>query len=330
MKKVGKILAWVFGILIVLLLIAGVALYRPDISYEKLEAKYAVPTSKFVNLNNGVRMHYREDGVASGPIVVLVHGYGDSFLTWDAFIKQLTPRYRVLTIDLPGHGLTRAPKGFVLDAAAYADLVDDFAARLDLPKFTLVGNSMGGGVAWLTAVRHPERLNGLVLMDAAGWPAETLTKPPLVFRILGSPFGRFMLQHVETRPLTASGLKMDVVDTSMITPEFVDRWVEVQRAPGHRAVLMSRSLNTTGVATPEVVSRIRTPTLVLHGEQDKIIDVKSGRKFAETIPGARLIVYPDAGHLPQYEIPERSAADVAAFVDSLGAPTGAPIPENRE
>ncbi len=237
--KLVSVLSWTIGVLLVLVIVAGVLLYRPDISYEKLEAKYATPTSKFIDLKGGVRMHYRDDGPRDAPVIVLLHGYGDSFLTWDPWIKRLSTTYRVITPDFPGHGLTRAPAGYQLDSAAYADLVDDLAAKLNLPPFALVGNSMGGGVAWTTAIMHPARLNALVLVDAAGWPASTLKKPPLVFKILGSPFGRFLLQHIETRPLTSAGLKTDVVDTSLITPAFVDRWVEVQRAPGHRQVLMS-------------------------------------------------------------------------------------------
>jgi len=317
--KIFSILGWIIGVLIVLVIIAGAVLYRPDIPYEKLEAKYAVPTSKFIDLKGGVRMHYRDDGPRDAPVIVLLHGYGDSFLTWDAWIKRLSPTYRVITPDFPGHGLTRAPAGYQLDSAAYADLVDDLAAKLNLPPFALVGNSMGGGVAWKTAVTHPARLDALVLVDAAGWPATTLKKPPLAFRILGSPAGRFLLQHIETRPLTSEGLKADVVDKSLITPAFVDRWVEVQRAPGHRAILMTMGPGSA-VATPEQMATIKVPTLVLHGEQDHIIALESGKKFAAAIPGAKLITYPNAGHLPQYELPDQSSADVMAFLKSIAPP----------
>lgn len=215
---------------------------------------------------------------------------------------------------MPGHGLTRAPAGYQPNPDKYADLVDALAVRLSLPRFAIAGNSMGGGVAWQVAVRHPERLNALVLVDAAGWPATTLTKPPLAFRLLQTPVGVFLLKHIETRPLTSAALKADVVDKSLITPAFVDRWVEVQRAPGHREILMSMRPGEHSAATAAVLGKIAIPTLVLHGDQDVIIQPESGRKFAAAIPGAKLITYPDAGHLPQVEIPDRSAADVAAFL----------------
>lgn len=316
MARVGVVLGVIVAGLALLLVIAGVALYRPDIPYARLEAKYAGPTSKFADLPGGVRMHYRDDGDPAKPVVMLVHGYGDSFLSWDAWIKRLSPDFRVITIDLPGHGLTRAPDGYQPSQDDYADLVDALAAKLALPRFAIVGNSMGGGVAWQVATRYPQRLDGLVLVDAAGWPASTLTKPPLAFRLIQSPVGIFLLKHIETRPITGPALKADVVNKALITPAFVDRWVEVQRAPGHRDILMGMRPGKNSVATEAVLGKIAVPTLVLHGDQDVIITPEAGRKFAAAIPGARLIRYPDAGHLPQVDIPDRSAADVAAFLKS--------------
>ena len=309
-----RVLSVIVAGLVVLLGVAAAALYRPDIPYAELDARYAAPTSKFAELPGGVRMHYRDDGDPGRPVILLIHGYGDSFLTWDRWIARLSPQFRVITLDLPGHGLTRAPPGYRPTQATYAELVDALAAKLALPRFAIVGNSMGGGVAWQVAVRYPERLSALVLVDAAGWPAATLTKPPLAFRIMGSPAGIFFLKHFETRPITGPALKADVVHKALITPAFVDRWVAVQRAPGHRDILMGMKPGRNSVASAAVLAKITAPTLVLHGDQDVIINPESGRRFAAAIPGARLITYPDAGHLPQLDVPERSADDVAAFL----------------
>lgn len=317
MARVGVVLGVIVAVLAVLLVIAGVALYRPDIPYARLDAKYAGSTSKFADLPGGVRMHYRDDGDPAKPVLMLVHGYGDSFLSWEGWIQRLSPDFRVITIDLPGHGLSRAPEGYQPSPDAYADLVDALAVKLALPPFAIAGNSMGGGVAWQVAVRHPERLNALILVDSAGWPAATLTKPPLAFRLLQSPVGIFLLKTIETRPLTGASLKANMVDKTLITPAFVDRWVEVQRAPGHRDILMSMQPDQHSAATEAVLGKIAVPTLVLHGEQDVIIKPEAGRRFAAAIPGAKLILYPNVGHLPQVEIPERSAADVAAFLKAL-------------
>jgi pimeloyl-ACP methyl ester carboxylesterase len=180
---------------------------------------------------------------------------------------------------------------------------------------------MGGGVAWQLAVRHPDRVAALILVDAAGWPAETAPKDiPLAFRILQYRLGRAFLASIDNRPLIEEGLKLDVYDKSIITPAFIDRWAEFQRAPGHRPILMSVNPSTQTTATAEVLAGITAPTLVLHGESDVLIDVTSARKFAAAIPGAKLIVYPQVGHLPQIEIPAKSAGDTAAFLKSLASP----------
>ncbi len=229
---------------------------------------------------------------------------------------ELKGRLRLIRLDFPGHGLTRAPEGFVLsDSAGLADFVDVFAAALALPKFAVAGNSLGGGVAWQLAVRHPERINALILVDAAGFPNEKPpAKIPLAFKILRYPIGRVILRNIDNRPLIEQGLKADVYDQAVITPALVDRWAEFQRAPGHRAVLMSINFGAQALATPALLGTIKVPTLILHGENDRLIEPASARKFAAAIPGAKLVLYPQVGHLPQVEIPARSAADVAEFL----------------
>ena len=122
MAKVGMVLGVIVAVLAAILVIGFLALNRPDVPYAKLEAKYARPTSKFADLPGGVRMHYRDDGDPTKPVVMLVHGYGDSFLSWEPWIAKLSPDFRVITIDLPGHGLTRAPKGYIPTQDAFPGL----------------------------------------------------------------------------------------------------------------------------------------------------------------------------------------------------------------
>ena len=312
-----KILGVIVVILIVVLGAAWLKLRGPDIPYETLEAKYTDSDSHFVDLPGGFHVHYEEEGDPNRPLLVLLHGFGDSFTSWEGWVGELKPKFHVVSLDFPGHGLTRAPEGYVLSSDGLADFVDAFAAKLALPKFAVAGNSMGGGAAWQLAVRHPDRVNALILVDAAGFANE---KPPaeipLAFKILQYPIGRALLRNIENRPLIDQGLKTDVYDKSVITPVFVDRWAEFQRAPGHRAILMALNPRAHTQATAELLGTIEVPTLVLHGESDVLIEPASAAKFAAAIRGAKLITYPQVGHLPQIEIPLRSAADVAAFLET--------------
>jgi pimeloyl-ACP methyl ester carboxylesterase len=318
MKVAGVILV----VVLVLLAAAWLKLRGPDIPYAALEARYADGDSRFVDLPGGLHVHYQDiggppAGAPARPVLVLLHGFGDSFTSWDGWVHDLKGKFRIIVPDFPGHGLTRAPQGYELEGAGLADVIDALAAKLELPKFAVAGNSMGGGVALELAVRHPQRINALILVDAAGFPNEGPPPAiPLAFRILQYRLGRAFLRNIDNRPLIDQGLKTDVYDKSVVTPALVDRWAEFQRAPGHRAILMSFHPTSFGQASAAALHDIGVPTLVLHGESDPLIEPASARKFATAIPGAKLILYPHVGHLPQIEIPQRSALDVAEFLES--------------
>jgi pimeloyl-ACP methyl ester carboxylesterase len=305
----------IIGIIVVLLAAVWLKLRGPDIPYATLEAKYANGASRFIDLPGGLHVHYQDDGDPNLPALVLLHGFGDSYTSWEGWVEQLKARFHLLSVDFPGHGLTRAPEGYQLSGDGLADFVDAFAAQLGLAKFAVAGNSMGGGVAWQLAVRHPQRINALILVDAAGFPND---KPPaavpLAFKILKYPLGRALLRNIDNRSLINEGLKTDVYDEALITPALVDRWADFQRAPGHRAILMSVNLSSLASASPEILRGIDVPTLILHGENDVLIEPASAGKFAAAIPGAKVLIYPNVGHLPQIEIPQRSSADVAEFL----------------
>jgi pimeloyl-ACP methyl ester carboxylesterase len=310
-----KILGILLAILIVVILGAWLKLRGPDIPFQTLEARYADVDSHFVDLPGGYHVHYRDDGDKNLPLLVLLHGFGDSFMTWEGWVRELNTQFHIISVDFPGHGLTRAPQGSRLSGEGLADFVDAFAATLALPKFAVAGNSMGGGAAWQLAVRHPQRVDALILVDAAGFANDTPPgKVPLAFKILRYPIGRTILSKIDNRPLIEEGLKTDVYDKSMITPALVDRFAEFQRAPGHREILMSIDMSAPARPTADLVSTIKAPTLILWGESDPLIEPAAAKKFAAAIPGATLITYPKVGHLPQIEIPRRSAADVAAFL----------------
>jgi pimeloyl-ACP methyl ester carboxylesterase len=312
-----KALGIILAVVIVLILGAWLKLRGPDIPFETLEAKYARADSHYVDLPGGYHVHYREDGDPSLPLLVLLHGFADSFTTWEGWVRELQPQFHIISVDFPGHGLTRAPAGSRLGSDGLADFVDAFAAKLALPKFAVAGNSMGGGAAWQLAVRHPDRVAALILVDAAGFAND---KPagdePLAFKILRYRIGREVLSKIDNRPLIDQGLKADVYDRSLITPFIVDRFAEFQRAPGHREILMGVNMGPRAAATADLLSTVKVPTLILWGENDPLIEPAAAKKFAAAIPGAKLITYPKVGHLPQLEIPQRSAADVAAFLNT--------------
>jgi pimeloyl-ACP methyl ester carboxylesterase len=320
MRRLGRLLLIVFGVILLVLIAGYLALLRPDIPYATLEAKYANAQSRYMDLPGGLHVHYRDQGLAGGPPVVMVHGFSASLETWEPWVRRIGGAYRVVTLDLPGHGLTRAPPGYAASIDGYADIVDQVAGRLSLGPYVVVGNSMGGAVAWDDDLRHPDHLRGLVLVDSAGWPQETRGGDgPLIFRLMRNPIGRALVRDLDVRPMAKSGLEAAYLDKSLVTPALVDRYVELARAPGHREILLTIRNRPRGGATADTFHAIAVPTLVMHGEDDRLVPVADGRRFAAAIPGARLITYPGVGHVPMEQIPDRSAADLKAFLDGLSA-----------
>ena len=311
----------VLGVL-VLLVGAYLALRRPDIGFDSLEAKYANNASRYLDLPSGLHVHYRDQGNPRGPVLVLVHGFSASLHTWEPWIQQLGGHYRIITLDLPGHGLTRAPKDYKASTAACVDVVADTTADLGVTSFVLAGNSMGGGVAWSFALRHPDRLKGLVLVDSAGWPHEQAgAKSPLVFKLLRYPVARAIMRDIDTSSLIASGLKSAFVDQSLVTDPMVQRYVDLGRAAGHRDILLALQTSRVPMSpaqTTALLNTIKVPTLVMHGDQDALIPVEDGRALAAAIPGAKLIIYPGVGHVPMEQIANKSADDLTAWLESRG------------
>ena len=329
MKTFGKIVLWLLAALVVLLVIGWFALQRPDTPYATLEATYANAESQFMDLPGGVRVHYRDEGNAAGPTLVLVHGFSASLHTWEPWVERLGGDYRIISFDLPGHGLTRAPQGYKASIDGYADIVDQVATRLGAPKFVIAGNSMGGNVAWVYALKHPEKLDGLVLVDAAGWPDQYEGEDePLVFKVLANPVGRALIGKLDSTEMVRGGLRAAFEPTpDMANEAMVQRYVQMARAPGHRDVILALMTGYAGrpTATKEKLAAIKVPTLIMHGDTDKLIPVGDARKFADAIPGSTLIVYPQTGHVPMEQIADKSAADLREWlrtkVHAAPAPT---------
>lgn len=313
----------IFIVLLILVaaLAAGwLALRRDDISYDALEAKYANETSRFLTLENGLTVHYRDEGPADGDVIVLVHGYSASLHTWDEWTDSLSETHRVIRFDLPGHGLTRVQPETELTTQALAEFTDDVVNALELEDFVLVGSSMGGHTAWTYALDHQARLNGLVLVDASGLPSEGGDEAtPFVFRLIRNPVIGPLLVDLDMTSLIRNGLEKSFVDQSFVTDEMVARYSELSRAPGHRKALLALATRkeADADAQAERLTSLQVPTLIMFGDTDNLVPSSDGARFESLIPGARLIMYENVGHLPQEEAAEESLSDLQAFLAGL-------------
>lgn len=308
--------AFLIGLLVVVAAI-GAAFYflsAPDIPRAALEAKYGATASEFLTLPDGTRAHVRDEGPRNAPVLVLLHGSNASLYTWRPWVQRLSPTFRVVTMDLPGHGLTGAIASGDYSEKGMADFVKALADKLGLAKFALGGNSMGGGIAARFAETWPDRVTQLVLVDAGGLPTKQGDKIPLAFRLARIPVLNRILLYVTPRSLVVEGLNDAIVHKAIITDAMIDQYWDFARMAGTRAATRDRFALPWDRFVADHAGAIRAPTLILWGEEDHLIPVASGHAWAKAIPGARLIVYPATGHIPQEEVPDQSAGDAKAFL----------------
>jgi len=307
----------IIGVLAVVLLGAFLLLRVPDTDSAAMRAKYGAPPSQFVKIATGPTVHLRDEGPRGAPVILLLHGSNADLHTWQPWVDRLKGRYRILRYDQRGHGLSGPAPDGKYGTDAFAADVEAVAAKLDLSRFVLAGNSMGGGIAARYAMLHPERLAGLVLVDAGGAEIKREGGGNLAFSIARVPVVRDIAFQVMPRSLIEKSLRQSVLNEEVVTPQTVDRYFELARFPGNRQATIARFAQGYSSYTPEQVEAIRTPTLVMWGEGDPLIPFDAAKWYMAHLPLAKLISYPGIGHIPMEEAADRSAADLDAFVASL-------------
>ncbi|MBR9651607.1 alpha/beta fold hydrolase [Thalassovita aquimarina] len=292
-----------------LVLGAGMAAYTPELPAAQVEQKYATPESRFVEID-GLRVHYRDQG--QGPALVLVHGSNASLQTWEGWVERLSEDFRVISLDLPGHGLTGPDPQGRYDWISMATLVDQLVQRLKLDTFSLAGNSMGGAVAWNYAVMHPDKIEKLILIDSRGYPSEE--PMPAIFKAYATPVVGHLLTRVTPRAAIASSLRKVYGDPDKVDAELVTQYHDLTLRAGNREATRERlSVPSNDRLLPRI-GTITAPTLILWGTDDSWILPKYATRFLQDIENSTLRLYDGLGHAPMEEDPERTARDVRAFL----------------
>ena len=312
--KALRLLRWV-ALLLVLALAAGIALsWAPDRSVDRLQTRWAPAPSQFITLQ-GMQVHLRDEGPRNDPEpIVLIHGTSASLHTWDGWTEALKGQRRVIRMDLPGFGLTGPAPDGDYRMTRYADFIAALMDQLGVRRAVLAGNSLGGGIAWRTAVQHPERVSRLVLVDASGYPLQS-TSVPLGFRLAQIDWLQPVMGQLLPRRMIESSVRNVYADPAKVTPELVDRYYELTLRAGNRQSLAQRmKLRETDAQSAGLIPTIRQPTLILWGAQDRLIPEPSGQRFHKEIAGSQYVVFDGLGHVPQEEDPARSVAAVLKFL----------------
>ncbi len=306
------------GVVILLALVfIIVSTVRFDKSKDDLMPIYTNAASQFIALPDGAIAHVRDQGNKAGPVLVLVHGSNASLHTWEPWVAIMGARYRVVTMDMPGHGLTGAVPNDDYSRTGMVAFVHEVTQKLGLKRYAMGGNSMGGGVAAQYTETYPCEVSALILVDAPGIPRKHQPgeKIPLGFRLARMPGLNKILLYVTPRSIIEEGLRKVFVDQSKVTEDMVARYYDLTLYDGNRRATGIRfrlSPNDQDVAGK--LSKIKAPTLILWGDKDGLIPVEYAGEFAKRIAGAKVVIYPNVGHIPMEEVAEKSATDVQGFL----------------
>jgi len=321
MKKLFRII-----LILLVILVAAFFIFRtPDTDREQMIAKYGSEASQFFDDGNGGQIHYRDEGNREGPVLVLIHGSNGHVQTWDDMIPPLAEKYRLISLDLYGHGLTGPNPSGQYDANAMIGAVTKVLDEAGVEKAVWVGNSMGGWLSWRAGLAVPDRVSGLVLVDASGAQVEEKVKPYLGARIAQSSIGKLLLPEITPRSLVKTSLEENYAKPERITETLVDRYWEILRFPGNREAAVERFSTEREPEKWKEVGSLKMPVLLLWGEKDSVVPLSHGKAFEAAISGSKLIVYPDAGHLPMEETPQQVARDIDAWMETV---TQQPEPAN--
>lgn len=321
MKRLGKAL-----LILALLLVLAFAIFRtPDTDPAEMRAKYGGEPSQFIELEDGMTVHLRDEGPRDAPAIILLHGSSADLHTWQPWTEALRGEYRIIRFDQIGHGLTGPALDGEYELEAFVATVDAVADQLGLEKFVLGGNSMGGWIAIGYALEHPERLAGLILVDASGAPVKSESGGGNIgFAIAATPGLNQMMKYITPRSLVEESYRQSVSNQSIVTEQGIDRYWELLRFPGNRAATIARFNTPRATYTEEQIAGLDVPVLIVWGEDDALVPLAAAEWFAENLPDASVVSYPGIGHLPMEETPEESAAAVRQWLGerALSTETG--------
>ncbi len=288
----------IVSLVFVALIAAALWLWTPDKSRATLEAKYLSDPGDMIEVA-GLRLHVRDTGPKEGPAVIMLHGFGSSLHTWEPWARALQSKYRVIRLDLPGSGLSDPdPTGDYTDARAM-QVLTALMDRLGVGRASLIGNSIGGRVAWTFAASYPERVAKLVLISPDGFESPGIAygvKPDVPAMVK-------LMRYVLPKALLRTNLEAAYGNPQTLSGQTVDRYYDLMLAPGVRGAMIARMEQSVRVDPEPLLRNIRAPVLLVWGEKDAMIPFANAADYARVLPESTLVSFPALGHVPQEEAP---------------------------
>ena len=325
MKRILKIIASILGVLLVVLLIGPLLVPIPPLEGVVSPEKLADPDSQFIDVK-GLKVHYKKFGQGT-PNFILLHGFAASEFSWRAIYKPLAQYGTVMAYDRPAFGLTSRPlPGSWTDQNPYGndfqvDLVIAMMDALKMDKAILIGNSAGGGVAAMTALKYPQRVQGLVLVDAAVSPNASSSSNN--FNLLNALSGTPQLQRIGpllVRNVRDWGIEFGKSawhDPSKITPEIWAGYTKPLQAKDWDVGLWHYQTAPRSASYANRIKEFTMPTLVIAGDDDHVIPTQNSIDLAKVLPNAKLVVIPNSGHVPHEETPNEFMLAIKEWLVTL-------------
>ncbi|MEL6737430.1 MAG: alpha/beta hydrolase, partial [Pseudomonadota bacterium] len=313
----------ILGVLIAALVILFLVFRTPDTDAAEMRAKYGGPPSQFVELASGLEVHLRDEGPRESEElpIVLLHGSNADLHTWEPWVEELAKTRRVIRYDQIGHGLTGPDPGGDYCRANFASDVGEVLDALGIERAIIGGNSMGGAVSLAFAIESPERVAGLILVDASGPPEQAANTQEededggnIGFALAQTPGVNLLIEQITPRSLIRQSLEESVSNQDVVTEEVVDRYWELLRYPGNRRATLARFSRPYTPVAPSDIAAITAPALILWGDEDRLIPLAAGQWLDETLPDSTLKVYSGIGHLPHEEAPEATLEAVEEWL----------------
>lgn len=304
--RVSSLIRWVF------FLAAFFWVYRnwwDDVPFQDLRLQYTYPDSRFLYFDN-MDVHCRIQG--KGTPILLLHDAQSSLHTWSGWTEELARKYQVISVDLPGFGLTGPHPRGSYSAFMYAGFIDSLVSNLGLKKFHLAGNGLGAQIAWFYAADHPSRLDKLILLDAPGFEPKNT---PWVMWLARTPVINGVMMKITPRSFIQLMLEDVYADDILVNDSLIQRHFDLLRRPGNRKAFIDRASVSDNRPPVDIVGRINTPTLILWGAEDTRISPEYAYEFHRRIPGSLLRIYQNTGHWPQEENAAQTLEDVLAFLE---------------
>ena len=287
-----------------------------DIPLNELKAKYTNTESSFISVD-GMDVHFRDEGNQTDSIpIVLIHGTASSLHTFDAWTNSLKNSNRVIRIDLPAFGLTGPFPDRNYSIANYTSFIKDFLTALKIKQCVLVGNSLGGQIAWNFTLEQPDMVEKLILIDASGYPLNSKSVP-IAFKLAQTPVLKNLLTFITPRFLVRPSVENVYFDTSKVTDSLVERYFELTLREGNRQALVDRFKTSKDISAYKNIKNIKQPTLILWGADDLLIPVENAYRFHKDLPNDTLVILNDSGHTPMEESPIESLELVTNFLNNV-------------